>query len=144
MLTKLQSHPSVTHATMQNIKHSTAADRCGYTHTYSPSLTACHTTVCLSKPAAHIQYRHKFPHTRPEHLVPSNLCVKSIFHRADLPWWEPISCVLLSIRRFERDLAGIQWLRHLHLVPKLQVTGLWDGPGRRDVQDRSSAVYGFR
>lgn len=144
MLTKLQSHPLVTHATMRNIKHPTTVDRCYYTHTHTPSLTAVHTTICLRKPAAHIQYRNKFSHTPPQHLVPSNLCVKSIFYRATLPWWESISCVFLSIRRFERNLAGIQWFRHLHLVPKLQVTGLWDGPGCWDMQDWSSAVYGFR
>lgn len=145
MLTKLQSHPSLTHATMRNIKHSAAADRCCYTHTRMQPFSCCWSHRCLAlENLLHIQYRHKFPHTPPQHLVPSNLCVKSILHQAALPWWEPISCVLLSIWRLERDLAGIQWLRHLHLVPKLQVTGLWDGPGRRDVHDGSSAVYGFR
>lgn len=51
MLTKLQSHPSLTHATMRNIKHSAAADRCCYihTHTCSPSLAAGHTTVLPQK-----------------------------------------------------------------------------------------------
>lgn len=111
-----------------------------HTHMHIPS----HTAIYPRKPAAHSQHRNKFSHTPPQHLVPANLCVKSIFYRATLPCWEAISCVFLSIGRFERNLAGIQWLRHLHLVPELQVTGLWDGPGRWDMQDWSSAVYGFR
>lgn len=108
-------------------------------------LAHTHTLLFTPENLLHTLSTERNPHVHlPQHLVPANLCVKSIFYQATLPRWEPISGVFLSMGRFERNLAGVQWLRHLHLVPKLQVTGLWDGPGRGDMQDWSSAVYGFR
>lgn len=100
----------------------------------------CH---CTPRTLRYACNRNKPSPTPPQHRALSYLSVKSAFHRAALPRRRSIPGALLPAGGLERDLAGIGRLRHLHPAAELQVAGLRDRPGRRDVQDGCGAVHGF-